>query len=236
MIINDSTYYVSEIFESIQGEGNYAGAYSLFIRFHFCNLTCNWCDTKYTWLEKSGTFKKYSESELKSIITESKPNHIIFTGGEPSLYRLDKLVVPNKKFHVETNGSIIPTEELKVELSDKTQISRLAMSAEIINQFNWVVSPKLSNSYQEINATSLQYWASNSLGIFKFIVKTKFDFEELENLISTYNIDKNIVYIGIEGFTLQSQLQGELVDEIIRRGFNFSPRLHVILWGAKRGK
>ena len=236
MIINDSTYFVSEIFESIQGEGNYSGVYSLFIRFHFCNLTCNWCDTKYTWLEKSGAFKQYSESELKTIIAEAKPNHIIFTGGEPSLYRLDKLVVPNKKFHVETNGSIIPTDELKVELSDKTQISRLAMNTEIISQFNWVVSPKLSNSYQEINSTSFRYWASNNLGIFKFIVKTEFDFEELENLITIFKIDKSNIYVGIEGFTLQSQLQSELVDEIIRRGFNFSPRLQVILWGAKRGK
>ena len=40
---------ISEIFESIQGEGNNAGKPAVFLRTAECNLKCIWCDTKYTW-------------------------------------------------------------------------------------------------------------------------------------------------------------------------------------------
>ena len=236
MIINNKTYFVSEIFESIQGEVNYAGIYCLFIRFQFCNLTCNWCDTKFSWSEKSGNFKEYTAEELRKIIQESKPHHIIFTGGEPSLFKLDNLVVEGKMFHVESNATIIPIEPLTLELKDKTQVIRDAMVVDIIKKFNWVISPKLSNSRQKSIENSLKYWSTFENCIFKFIVKSSFDFDEIEQVVTLFNIDKLRVYIGLEGFTLQSQLQPELVDEIIKHGYNYSPRLHVVLWGATRGK
>jgi organic radical activating enzyme len=236
MLINDNTYYVSEIFESIQGEGNFAGANSLFIRFHFCNLSCIWCDTKYTWTEKSGRFSKYSADELKEIISNSKCHHIIFTGGEPTFYRLDKLFVEKKKFHVETNGTLNPLEKLDLKLNDGTGVYRDAMEANIIGQFNWVVSPKLSNSRQGFNENSITFWANQDFNIFKFVTKSSPDIEEIENVITKFKIDRHKVYLGIEGKTLQSQLQPELVDLIIKAGFNFSPRLHIMLWGARRKK
>lgn len=236
MNINDDKYYVSEIFESIQGEGNYAGVHSLFIRFLFCNLSCIWCDTKYTWLEKSGSFKQYSVSELRDIISKSKPYHVIFTGGEPSFYRLDRLFTDNKKFHVETNGTIIPDEPLNLLLKDDTQIVRDAMDYSIYKTFNWVVSPKLSNSTHNLNEKGLQYWAEKDFSIFKFVICNLSDIDEVEQIIKSFKIDKRRVFIGLEGITLQSQLRPELVNEIVKRGFNYSPRLHILLWGAVKGK
>jgi 7-carboxy-7-deazaguanine synthase len=236
MQVTEDKYYISEIFESIQGEGNFAGVYSLFIRFHFCNLNCSWCDTKYTWLEKSGTFKIYSEEELKSIIKESKPYHIIFTGGEPALYRLDKLAVEGKKIHVETNATIIPTAKLSIELSDKTIFERNPMDDKIVSTFNWVVSPKLNNSKQKVNEEALNYWTRQKFCIYKFIIKSLEDLNEIEQFIYKFGISDQKVYIGLEGITLQSQVNPDLVADIIRRGYNFSPRLQVLLWGNERGR
>ena len=112
-------YFVSEIFRSIQGEGNYAGVNCLFIRFQFCNLTCSWCDTKYTWLRKSGTFKEYSKEELRKVIEDSPCHHIIFTGGEPTLYRLDELAVTGKKFHGKDKNDMEETVKKWKEWYDK---------------------------------------------------------------------------------------------------------------------
>ncbi|MDP2338212.1 MAG: 7-carboxy-7-deazaguanine synthase QueE, partial [Bacteroidota bacterium] len=56
-----NTYYISEYFQSIQGEGNYTGANSFFIRFQHCNLRCTWCDTKYTWNKHSGAHQLFTD-------------------------------------------------------------------------------------------------------------------------------------------------------------------------------
>ena len=233
---NGNTYFVSEYFESIQVEGNYSGVNSLFLRFHFCNLTCSWCDTKYTWFADSGKFEPYTAEQLKQLILSHQSPHIILTGGEPTLYKLDDLVVHKKKYHVETNGTYIPTEPLDVVLANQTRFLREAMDEAVISAFNWVVSPKLSNSQQEINERSLDFWSKKNYCIFKFIARNEADLDEVQILMSRFNINPGKVYIGLEGQTLQSQLKPELVNEIVRRGLNFSPRLHVILWGAKRRK
>jgi 7-carboxy-7-deazaguanine synthase len=236
MIDQNDTYYISEYFESIQGEGNYAGANSLFIRFHFCNLTCTWCDTKYTWHADSGKFEPYTEEQLKQLISAHPSPHIIFTGGEPALYRLDKLVVPNKKYHVETNGTYIPTRPIDTVLKGNVIFKRDAMEESVIRNFNWVISPKLSNSLQEINEESIHFWAGKDYCIFKFIARNEKDLDEIEGIVARFGIDKVKVYIGLEGQTLESQLKPLFVDEIIKRGYHFSPRLHVMLWGARRRK
>jgi 7-carboxy-7-deazaguanine synthase len=227
-------FFVSEIFESIQGEGNFAGANSIFVRFQYCNLTCSWCDTKYTWFADSGKFSEYSTSELIERIAKSKAPNVIFTGGEPTLYSLDKLQIPNKKIHIETNGILNPLEKLDIELHSNKHFVREAMNEDVISQFNWVVSPKLSNSRQPINKESLHFWNSKSYCIFKFIIRNTSDLEELNALVSEINILPSKIYVGLEGQTLESQLKPELVEAIFKAGYNYSPRLHVLLWGKER--
>jgi 7-carboxy-7-deazaguanine synthase len=233
---NKDVFYLSEHFVSLQGEGNCAGLNSLFLRFHFCNLTCTWCDTKYTWVAASGKFQPYTSATLKALISAHHTEQVILTGGEPTLYRLDNLVVPGKKYHVESNGVFIPTAPLAVNIADGTAFRREGMDESVISHFNWVISPKLSNARQQINGQSLSFWAAKDYCIFKFIIRNKADLDEIESILKRFNIAGNKVYVGLEGQSLESQLKPALVDEIVSRGFNFSPRLHVMLWGAGRGK
>ena len=133
--MKEPIFYISETFNSIQGEGNCAGALSFFIRFQHCNLTCSWCDTKYTW-NKNEALKPQLPETIKNLIQQSDAPNIIFTGGEPTLYQLDALVVTGKKNHVETNGTIIPTESLDIILSDGSRFQREAMDEAVIKDFN----------------------------------------------------------------------------------------------------
>ena len=224
---------ISEIFVSVQGEGNYVGTRALFIRFQYCNLTCTWCDTKYTWFKKSGKHQWYSADEIKAKIISYPVKHVIFTGGEPTLFDLSKLYLKGIQFHVESNGTISPENKLAIKLLDNTEIVRDKMDSDIINKFNWVISPKLSNSSQPLNMKVLKEWGGKDC-IFKFIVKTEKDIAEITALIDEIEILKDKVYLGLEGVTKKSQLKPGLVETILNHGFNFSPRLQVLLWDRER--
>jgi organic radical activating enzyme len=103
-------YNITEIFDSIQGEGSWMGIPATFIRFAGCNLRCKWCDTKNSW----ETGQEMSCADILSYI--SHPT-VIITGGEPGLYDLNELVDairqnPNKfeshapiRIGIETNGT-----------------------------------------------------------------------------------------------------------------------------------
>jgi organic radical activating enzyme len=235
-MLTEYTYYISEYFQSIQGEGNFAGVNSFFIRFQHCNLRCCWCDSKFTWNKYSGTHKLFNQAELQKVISENQAEHVIFTGGEPTLYQLDKLVLQGKKFHVESNGTINPSQSLNIRMEDGTVFCREAMDERIISEFNWVISPKLSNSFQEINDEAIVFFAKKEFSVFKFVAKNSADLNEISRFATNYSIARHKVFVGLEGTTLESQIRPEMVEDIISSGFNFSPRLHVMLWGNTRGK
>jgi 7-carboxy-7-deazaguanine synthase len=81
------TYQVSEIFDSIQGEGALAGRPSTFVRLQGCTVGCSWCDTKYAWPLDGGTKMTVAE-----IFEQVHRPHIVITGGEPLLQDLDALL------------------------------------------------------------------------------------------------------------------------------------------------
>jgi 7-carboxy-7-deazaguanine synthase len=232
----EGKYYITEYFESLQGEGNHAGELSLFIRFHFCNLTCCWCDTKYTWLKKSGPYKEYTKEQLIELIENKNIINVVFTGGEPALYKLDELVCDKKNYHVESNGMFIPDKPVDITLNDGTRLEREAMKEEIFSRFNWVISPKLSNAKQNIDNDCLMYWKDKDYCIFKFIIKEGSDLKEVNEIVHKYTIPRNKIYVGLEGTTIDSQLRPDLVDSILQNGFNYSPRLQILLWGNQRAK
>lgn len=115
-----STAKIVEIFKSIQGEGKYAGAEQIFVRFYKCNMHCSWCDTPHSIGDKNQSHKTLELSELQNEIEKLLPAHSIsLTGGEPLvqadiLAELIKLPAnQGRSFHLETNGTL-PAELKKV--------------------------------------------------------------------------------------------------------------------------
>ncbi len=117
---------ILEIFKSIQGEGAYAGANQIFVRFYECNMFCVWCDTPHS---IGGPAKhklpnatpQYTEMTMSDVVQEIEGlwdhcHSVSLTGGEP-LVQADfiKELLPQlaqRKFpvHLETNGILF--EEL----------------------------------------------------------------------------------------------------------------------------
>ena len=77
---------INEIFYSLQGEGHYTGTPAVFIRFAGCNLKCSFCDTDFT------SFTEMIEDDIVREIGQYPTNHIVITGGEPTLQITASLV------------------------------------------------------------------------------------------------------------------------------------------------
>lgn len=239
-----------EIFHSVQGEGKNMGKPSIFIRLSLCNLYCQWCDTDYTWnwegtpfkhnYDQLAGYKKYhkedliemlSNEQILAIVGEMNCNNIVITGGEPLAQQKDlrslmaalKKQNPNTHIEFETNGTLKPLAEID----------------ELTDQYN--VSIKLSNSNvsfeDRIKPEAISFFAHSPKANFKFVVDTEQDLLEIQDLINQYNIDQRVVYLMPQGTTVASlkQKQQWIVEICKKYNFNYTDRLHIHIWGNKRG-
>lgn len=234
-----------EIFHTLQGEGVSVGVASVFVRSSLCNLHCTWCDTDYTWnwtgtpwQHESG--QKFSKDDyiisleaiqVAEIVASYDCKNIILTGGEPLLQQLawEEMIQylreldPHYRFEVETNGTQVPSEFM----------------SSAINQ--WNVSPKLNNSGNKeeirINRSALQNFVARENAWFKFVIQSEEDLTEVQSLEKTYHLPKDKILLMPEGRTEQALKQKRLwLADICRdQNYRFSDRLHIQLWGSKRG-
>ena len=120
--------YITEIFNSIQGEGTRTGLPCIFVRLTGCNLRCTWCDTAYAF--HGG--KKMSVEEVVNQVDElsgrnassiARVSLVELTGGEPLLqediYPLaEQLLAAGYSVMVETSGERfvgrLPKEVIKI--------------------------------------------------------------------------------------------------------------------------
>lgn len=93
-------------FYTLQGEGFFAGCAMFFIRLYGCDVGCSWCDVKESWRVDSKHFISV-ESIAKKI--PKGIQRVMITGGEPSIWQLEKLVKilqsRKVKVHLETSGA-----------------------------------------------------------------------------------------------------------------------------------
>ncbi|MBN1258750.1 7-carboxy-7-deazaguanine synthase QueE [Candidatus Peregrinibacteria bacterium] len=206
---------VSEIFMSIQGEGPNVGRPAVFLRLNGCNLRCMWCDTKYA---LSGG-KRMTEEAVLEQIKRYPCDRLVITGGEPLLQQDDLTPLlkklKNYRIEVETNGSI----PLKI--------------GQYIEQIN--CSPKLKNSGNRAYEPAIR---PSKKTIYKFVVKESADLEDIRRFIKTNRIPRESVYLMPEGTKADTLLRRSkwIIEVCKKEGYNFSPRLHILLYGSQRKK
>ena len=126
------SYSVKEIYLTLQGEGFHTGKHAVFCRFSGCNLwtglekdrgkaVCTFCDTDFVGTDGVNGAKYSSAELLAEKIDELWPKDlkeklVVFTGGEPLLQLnkelIDLLHTQKFKIAVETNGTIMPPENI----------------------------------------------------------------------------------------------------------------------------
>jgi len=214
---------VSEVFLSLQGEGPSAGTPAHFVRLQGCDVGCHWCDTKYSWDAAGGR-----EVALESVWTEARALGesplLVVTGGEPLEHAglpalIGQALERWPRVEVETSGIVPPP------------LSR--------ERLHWNVSPKLPSAtprWAETWAHAAR-WVAEPRATFKLVVAGPGDLAEALRLIDQEMIPRPRVMLMPEAITAEVLRERSvwLAAACRAAGLRMSPRLHIWLWGAKRG-
>jgi 7-carboxy-7-deazaguanine synthase len=224
---------IAEIFYSVQGEGILVGMPSVFVRTSGCNLRCSWCDTPYTSWKPEG-----EEMPVPDIVTrvwQQSTGHVVVTGGEPMIAPeivglTQALRAHDQHITVETAGTVYAEVEcdlmsISPKLANSTphdvqggvwarQHDRLRIQPEVLRRL------MTQYSYQ-----------------LKFVVTSPADIEEIDGLVNQLRAQRSRVLLMPEGRDVDTlQERGRWIAEIAKQtGYRMSPRLHVELWGDRRG-
>lgn len=208
------------------------GVPSTFIRCSGCNLRCAWCDTPYTSWTPEG--EEMPLDDIMRRVEAVGARHVVFTGGEP-------LIMPE----AEALCSLLKQagHHLTVETA-ATVFKPLAIDLASL-------SPKLANStpddptwgprheFRRINVEVIQQFIDHSPAFqLKFVVSQATDLDEIEQLLKQMSgwqpADVMLMPEGTATPTLQERAPW-LAELCKRYGYRYCPRLHVELYGHRRG-
>jgi len=221
---------IAEIFYSLQGEGSLIGVPSVFVRTSGCNLRCTWCDTPYTSWAPEG-----EERSLDSIVEEVNrygASHVVITGGEPMIapeigeltHRLSQHVT------IETAGTVdthvrCDLMSISPKLANSTPYER--------DGGRWAQQHERLRYQPEILKRLIQLYSYQ----LKFVIVEEGDLAQVRAIVEEIGAARSRVLLmpeGIDPAVLAER--GRWLAEVAKReGFRFTPRLHIQLWGNRRG-
>jgi 7-carboxy-7-deazaguanine synthase len=195
-----------------------------------CNLACTWCDSAFTWdssrFDLSKELAYWPVPDIAAQALSCEPAVIVISGGEPLLQQnaegwpqlLDALA--GNEIGIETNGTIIPTDDT-------------------LRRVSWLtVSPKLAHSgdpaWARINGEVLVRWGelAQSLDIdFSFVVRDISDVSTISSLATIHGLPTSRVWVSPEGTTTATVLTRlrEVSEAALSAGFNLSPRINALV-------
>lgn len=225
---------ISEIFYSIQGEGRLLGVPSVFVRTSGCNLRCRWCDTPYTsWRPDGNTL---SVKKILDEVARYPTRHVVITGGEPLLAPdIDELTVQLKRrdAHITVETAATIYKPLVGDL--------ISMSPKLANSTPWQRSKgefAAMHEKRRLNYQVMQRFIDGYDYQLKFVVDRKKDLAEVRSVVEQLrNVDAARVMLMAQGIK-QSELDRKarwIVESCKMYGFSYTPRLHIQLFGNRRG-
>lgn len=220
------------------------------------------CDSSYTWSKRySHLITERSVEETVDNLTALLPGgsfqhpkscqwaHMVFTGGEPMLRKSQEGIIAilnefdrrgnmPKYVTIETNG----TQPITAELEEF--IGEFEMNG---GEWYWSISPKLWSTAGEKHKRAIKpevvgsYTLASLNGQLKFVVNgSKESWEEVEENTQLFreagcNFPVWIMGVGgtLEGLKITEAM---IADEAIQRGYNYTSRVHVHIYGNAIGK
>jgi len=225
---------IAEIFYSIQGEGRLLGMPSVFIRTSGCNLRCVWCDTPYTSWRPEG--RGWNVKAILREVHKYPARHVVVTGGEPLLApEIEELAKELKR-----EGAHI-TIETAATIFKRVACDLISMSPKLAHSTPWKREKgKFAKMHEErrLNFGVLRKFLEGYDYQLKFVVERRQDFTEIRDLLDQLvGVDRARVLVMAQGKTSEEvRRKAKWIVELCKEhGYGFTPRLHIDLFGNRRG-
>lgn len=228
---------ISEIFYSLQGEGELTGVPSIFVRTSGCNLRCNWCDTPYaSWAPEGRTLSV--DEIVREVRAFATARHVVLTGGEPMIApEIHELAfqLQESGYHITIEtAATVPPRGIACDLASLSP--KLAHSApdERLDE-TWRRKHESLRRQPGVIAA----WIAAGNYQLKFVVRSEADVEEIEALLRDTEcaVPPHKVLLMPEGTSLETlRARAAWLSELCKaRGYRYAHRLHVELYGNRRG-
>jgi 7-carboxy-7-deazaguanine synthase len=226
---------VSELFYSIQGEGKLVGVPSVFVRASGCNLRCAWCDTPYASWDPEGD--EMTVEQIMAQIAAHPTAHVVLTGGEP-------MIMPDVTdlcAAIKSAGHHL-TVETAATVYKPVALDLASLSPKLSNSTPWDRDGgrfAQAHERQRLRPDVVQRFIDASPDFqLKFVVASEPDLDEIRSLLDQLRgwkpSDVLLMPEGTDVDTLRSR--ADWIGDVCKStGFRYCPRLHVELYGNKRG-
>lgn len=149
---------VIEQFYTLQGEGYHTGKAAYFIRLGGCDIGCEWCDTKFSWMQD--LHQLVDTDDIVRKVSSVSAKAIVVTGGEPSQYNLSYLCNELKSRNFDTFIETAGTNELTgswdwICLSPKRNSPPVNSILEKADELKVVVQSEEDLKWAELNANKV---------------------------------------------------------------------------------
>lgn len=229
--------FISEIFYSVQGEGELTGVPSVFVRTSGCNLRCAWCDTPYaSWRPEGETVPV--EAVLEQVLSYPA-SHVVLTGGEPMAAREMPLLAARlreagKHITIETAGTL-PPAGIACDLASISP--KLANSTPLAGRIveEWRQRHERTRFQPEV----IREWIAAYPFQLKFVVEKADDLTEIRATVAAVGGEVPpwkvlLMPQGTEETTLRAR-ERVILEACKSEGYRFCNRLHIRLFGNTMG-
>jgi 7-carboxy-7-deazaguanine synthase len=198
------------------------GTPSVFVRLQGCSIGCTWCDTKYSWNPAGG--EATTLEAILDTVRASPAHNVVVTGGEPlehaafvplvrALHELDR------RIEVETAGTIAPPDVPVAQWNVSLKLRHSGVPDDVRLRPGAIAAFRARDSW------------------FKFVAADESDVAEVLAIQSAHDLPSNrivLMPLGMERSEQEARMP-RVIEWAKRHDFRFSPRLHILVWGPKRG-
>lgn len=208
---------ITEIFRSLQGEGDSVGFPTVFVRLTGCPLRCRYCDTTYAF----GGGQWWSIDDILARVTELDARHVCVTGGEPLAQRqcqalLARLCDAGYEVSLETSGAL-PVRDVD---------PRVRRVVDVKTPASGEVARNLLDQLHELNERDQ----------IKFVICDRADYEWSRALLAERGLPGRAMVLFSPS---HEQLPArQLADWILEDHLpvRLQVQLHKLLWGNEPGR